>query len=91
MSSGPSEQLRPTASRGACAIEFQQASTVCPVSMRSEPTWVNVIEARMGTVRPWSANTFWIANSAAFRFSVSKAVSGSRRSTPPSRRPRACS
>ena len=49
MSPGPSEQLMPTANSGACEIEFQQASTVCPVSIRSLPTWVKVMEARMGT------------------------------------------
>jgi hypothetical protein len=44
-----------------------------------------------GTRRAPSAKSVWIANSAAFKLSVSNVVSGSSKSTPPSRSPRACS
>ncbi len=81
----------PTERSGACEIEIQRASTVWPVSMRSEPTWVKVTEASTGTRRAPSSNSFWIANRAALRLSVSKVVSGSSRSAPPSSRPRASS
>ena len=43
-----------------------------------------------GTLRAPSPNSSWMANSAAFMLSVSMWVSGNRRSTPPSRRARAC-
>ncbi len=90
ISSAPSAQLMPTASSGAWEIEFQHASTVCPLSVRPEAS-VMVIEAMTGSVMPVSSKYFSIAKSAAFRFSVSKVVSGMRMSTPPSTSPRICS
>src|SRR6266566_3141548 len=48
---GPSAQLMPTLSKGTCEMEFQKASTVCPVTPRLLPAWMKVTEARMGTCR----------------------------------------
>ena len=68
---------------GARWIEAQKASTVCPLRVR--PLWsVMVTEARTGTRRPPSWKKRWMANRAAFMFSVSKEVSASSTSTPPS-------
>jgi hypothetical protein len=37
-------------SSGTCEMEFQKASTVCPVTPRLLPFWMNVTEAMSGTV-----------------------------------------
>ena len=71
ISFGPSAQLMPTESRGAWEMEFQQASTSCPVSVRSLPACTKVSEAMTGTRRAPSSNSCWMANSAAFRFRTS--------------------
>ena len=71
-------------------MEMSAASTVCPESVRPEAS-VMVMEAMTGTRRAPSSKSLAMAKRAAFRFSVSKEVSGSSRSTPPSRSPRASS
>ena len=86
----PSAQLRPMANGLACASECQKAVGVWPDSVRPERS-VIVPEMMTGKPEPSSSNTSSIAKSAALAFSVSKIVSTSRRSAPPSTRPRACS
>ena len=86
ISFAPSEQLTPTISGFACSIEFQNASTVWPESVRPERSTI-VTEIQSGS----SGATSRAAAIAAFAFSVSKIVSIRSRSTPPSRRPRICS
>ena len=80
----------PTESSGACETEIQNASTVWPERLRPERS-VIVTDAITGRRTPRASNACSIANSAALPFSVSKIVSTSSRSTPPSSRPRACS
>ncbi len=84
--SPPREQLIATASRPACSIEAQNASTVWPDSVRPLRS-TTVSETTSGN----PGATSWAATIAAFAFSVSNTVSISRRSTPPSTRPRICS
>ena len=84
--SPPREQLIATASRPACSIEAQNASTVWPDNVRPLRS-TTVSETTSGN----SGATSRAATIAAFAFSVSKTVSISRRSTPPSARPRICS
>src|SRR2546426_2618475 len=132
---GPSAQFKPTLSNGTWEMEFQNASTVWPVTPRLLAAWINVTEAMIGTIlfadpgslgllcsaslsntspvggvptvgveaaarpksdgisgsMPRSSNSFRIAKKAALALSVSKIVSTSSRSAPPSRRPLACS
>ncbi len=94
MSRAPSAQLMPTLNGRACAIEVQNASIVCPESVRPLRS-VMVTEiirgrrASFGVCR--SSYSSSIATMAAFAFSVSTIVSSSSRSQPPSTRPRACS
>ena len=57
ISLGPSAQLIPTLRSGTWEIEFQKASTVCPVTPRLLPAWMNVTEAISGTCRFVSSNT----------------------------------
>ena len=83
ISSGPNEQFKPTMSGSACAIEMRKASTVCPLSVRPERS-VTVPEIISGSFSPSRSKTSEIADSAAFALSVSKTVSTSKRSTPPS-------
>src|ERR1039457_5374858 len=45
---GPSAQFMPSESRGTWETEFQNASTVCPVTPRLLPAWMKVTEASMG-------------------------------------------
>jgi hypothetical protein len=71
-----------------CDSEFQKASAVWPESVRPEAS-VMVPEIITGQRRPRSSNSFSIANTAALALSVSKMVSISRMSAPPSSRPRA--
>jgi hypothetical protein len=83
MSLAPSAQLRPMVSGLACRTEFQNASGVWPESVRPEAS-VIVPEIITGISRPSFSQSWSIANSAAFAFSVSKIVSTRKRSTPPS-------
>ena len=48
ISFGPSAQFMPTLRSGTCEMEFQNASTVWPVTPRLLPAWMNVTEARIG-------------------------------------------
>jgi hypothetical protein len=75
----PSEQLTPTISGLACSTESQNASAVCPERLRPLRS-IAVKESQRGS----SGATSAAATIAAFAFSVSKIVSTSRMSTPPS-------
>jgi hypothetical protein len=77
----------PTLNGRACAIVVQNASTVWPESVRPLRS-VIVTEIITGGIAPRSARSSSMATSAAFALSVSKIVSTSRRSTPPSTSPR---
>ena len=90
MSFPPSAQLRPTASGFACDTEFQNASVTCPDSVRPEAS-VIVPLMMIGHSRPRSSNSVRQAKIAALALSVSKMVSISSTSAPPSTRPFACS
>ncbi len=90
ISFAPSAQLIPTESSGTCAIEFQNASTIWPESVRPDLS-VIVTETMSGTRRAPSSKSCCAAKSAALRTSVSKTVSKRRTSAPPSRSPRTCS
>ena len=79
----PSAQFKPTASGRACRTEFQNASVVCPDSVRPEAS-VIVPEMMIGRSIPDSSTACRAAKAAALAFSVSKIVSISSRSTPPS-------
>ena len=74
----------------ACRTEFQNASVTWPVSVRPEAS-VIVPEIMTGQRRPYSSNSVSTAKIAAFALSVSKIVSMTSRSEPPSSSPRACS
>ena len=84
----PSAQLSPTLSGRPCATEFQNASVVCPESVRPLASTI-VPEIITGSRCPICSNSASSANSAAFALSVSKMVSTRIRSAPPSMRPRA--
>ena len=86
----PSEQLRPTTSGFACRTEFQNASVTWPVRVRPDAS-VIVPEIITGQRRPCSSNSVSMAKIAALLLSVSKIVSMTSRSAPPSTSPRACS
>ena len=86
ISAAPSEQFTPTLNGSACSTEVQNASMVWPESVRPLRSTI-VTEIHRGT----SGATSMAAAMAAFAFRVSKIVSISSRSTPPSRRPRICS
>ena len=90
ISRAPSAQLRPILTGFACRTEFQNAPGVWPDSRRPERS-VIVPEIITGTSRPRSSQISEIAKIAAFALSVSKIVSISKRSAPPSINPRACS
>ncbi len=90
ISFGPSAQFRPTLSGSAWDTEFQNASPVCPVSVRPLKS-VIVPEIMIGRSRPISASTSLAAKIAALELSVSKIVSMSSTSTPPSMSARTCS
>ncbi len=79
---GPRAQFSPTLSKGACEIEIQKASVVCPVKVRPLAS-VIVPDAITGTRCPDSSKNSSMANKAAFRLRVSNVVSTSSRSTPP--------
>ena len=82
----PSEQFTPAISGLAWRTEFQNASTVCPDSVRPLRSTI-VTEIHSG--RSGAASR--AALIAAFAFSVSKTVSISSRSTPPSASAAICS
>ncbi len=86
ISAAPSEQLTPTTSGLACSIELQNASTVWPDRVRPlRSTMVTEIHSgRCGA-------TSRAAATAAFALRVSKIVSISSRSTPPSASAAICS
>jgi hypothetical protein len=86
ISFAPSEQLTPTISGFACSTASQNASSVCPESVRPERSTI-VTEIQSGS----SGASSSAATRPAFAFSVSKIVSRRSRSTPPSRSPRICS
>ncbi len=90
ISAAPSAQLRPTASGRAWRTEFQKASVTCPDRVRPDAS-VIVPEMITGQRRPRSSKSVSRAKIAAFALSVSKMVSISNRSAPPSTRPLACS
>ncbi len=71
-------------------MDTQNASTVCPESVRPLRSAI-VTEIISGTREPRASKTSAMATSAAFALSVSKIVSTSSRSQPPSSSPRACS
>ncbi len=85
----PSAQFSPIVKRSACRTEFQNASTVCPDSVRPLAS-VIVPDTIRGTSRPRSSSRLRTANSAALQLSVSKMVSTMSRSTPPSSRASTC-
>ena len=68
-------------------MDVQNASVVCPESVRPLAS-VIVPEIMTGTRVPTVSKNASIANSAALAFSVSKIVSTSRMSAPPSSNPR---
>ncbi len=86
ISAAPSAQFSPTASGRACRTEFQNASVVWPDSVRPDAS-VIVPDTMIGRRVPMRSKDWSIANSAALALSVSKTVSTSKRSTPPSTRP----
>ena len=79
----PSAQLSPTTVGCAWRIEFQNASTVCPESVRPEAS-VIVPEIMIGRSTDSSRMVRRTANSAALALSVSNMVSSRIRSAPPS-------
>ncbi len=79
ISSAPSEQFTPTTSGLACSTELQNASTVCPDRVRPLRSTM-VTEIHSGSCGATSR----AAAIAALALSVSKIVSISSRSTPPS-------
>ncbi len=89
-SRAPSEQLSPIESRSMCETEVRKASTVCPERVRPLAS-VIVPETMTGRCIPRSSSSSSIANSAALALSVSKIVSTSSKSTPPSSKPFTCS
>ena len=90
MSRAPSAQLTPTLNGLAWAMDTQNASIVWPESVRPLRS-VTVTDIISGRRIPFSSNTSSIATIPALALSVSTIVSSSRRSQPPSIRPRACS
>ncbi len=80
----------PTERSGACETEIQKASTVWPERFRPDRS-VIVTDAMTGRRVPRTSKARSTAARAALAFRVSKAVSTSRMSAPPSRSPSACS
>ena len=80
----------PMASGRACRTEYQNASVTCPDRVRPDAS-VIVPEIITGQRRPAFSKNCSMANSAALALSVSKMVSTSSRSAPPSVRPRIAS
>ena len=77
----------PTLNGSACRTEIQNASTVCPESVRPLRS-VIVTDSMTGRRTPRSSKISSHATMAAFAFSVSKIVSMRSASHPPSTRPR---
>jgi hypothetical protein len=88
--STPRAQFSPTERGRACITEYQKASTVWPDRVRPLRS-VMVPEIITGRRTPVASATSSIAKSAALAFRVSKMVSTSSRSAPPSISPRAAS
>jgi hypothetical protein len=86
----PSAQLSPTEKGRAWLTEIQKASGVWPVRVRPDRS-VMVPEIISGRRSPRASKTFSTAKIAALAFSVSKIVSISSRSVPPSISPSAAS
>ena len=86
ISVAPSEQLMPAAKGCACSTDVQNASTVCPERLR--PLRSTMVTERNSGI---SGATSFTAAMAALPLSVSKTVSMSRMSTPPSFSARAAS
>ena len=89
MSAPPSAQLRPMVSGSAWRTDCQNAPTVWPDSVRPDRS-VMVPDTMSGVVTPVSAASRRAAQIAAFALSVSKIVSISSTSAPPSTRPAIC-
>jgi hypothetical protein len=83
ISAAPSAQLSPTASGRTWRTEFQNASGVCPESVRPDAS-VTVPDTITGSLALRRSNASSIAKSAALALRVSNTVSTSRMSTPPS-------
>ena len=77
-------------SSGPWLMEATKASSVCPLSVRPEAS-LSVALTITGMSSPRSAQRSMMAFIAHFALSVSKTVSMSSMSAPPSMRPRACS
>ena len=88
--SAPRAQFKPTINGSAWRIECQNASGVCPDSVRPLAS-VMVPDTITGNRCPRSSNTSSKAYSAALAFKVSNTVSIMMRSTPPATSPRAAS
>ena len=86
----PSAQLRPTTSGRTWRTLFQNASVVWPERVRPLAS-VMVPEIQTGQRRPCSSKSVSRAKIAALALRVSKIVSTSSRSAPPSTSPRASS
>ena len=86
----PRAQLKPTLNKGACEIEFKNASTVCPDNVLPLSS-VIVPEIIIGILMFLFSKTSIIAKIAALQFKVSKTVSTIKTSTPPSINPLVCS
>ena len=82
----PKAQLKPMLNRSTCETELRNASTVWPESVLPLRS-VIVPETMTGTFTPRFSRRSWMANRAALAFSVSKMVSTSSVSTPPSSKP----
>ena len=83
----PSAQLRPMLQGRAWRTEYQNASGVWPDSVRPDRSTM-VPDRSTGSRSPAASKTSSSAKIAAFALSVSKIVSTSRRSAPPSMSPR---
>ena len=90
ISLAPSAQLSPTENGAAWRTEFQNAAGVWPDRSRPERS-VMVPEIITGRRAPHASATSAMAAIAALALSVSKMVSISRRSAPPSMSPSTCS
>ena len=86
----PKPQFSPMESRLAWERDATKASTVCPDSVRPEAS-DSVPDAMMGMSVPRSSARSLMAFTAALALRVSKIVSISSTSAPPSMSPRACS
>ena len=90
MSLAPRAQLRPIAMGLEWPTEFQNASLVWPDRVRPELSTM-VPETKTGIFCPHCVKNLSMANRAAFALRVSKMVSTSSTSTPPSMSASTCS